>query len=49
MNSAVHTADPLRLKALPKAEVHLHLEGCFEAAVIAGWAKTEGLALAAER
>ena len=45
MNSAVHTADPLRLKALPKAEVHLHLEGCFEAAVIAGWAKTEGLAL----
>jgi adenosine deaminase len=34
-----------RLKSLPKAEVHLHLEGCFEAATIAQWAKTEGLAL----
>ena len=34
-----------RLKSLPKAEVHLHLEGCFEAAVIAQWAKLEGVAL----
>jgi adenosine deaminase len=34
-----------RLKLLPKAEVHLHLEGCFEAATIAQWAKTEGVAL----
>jgi adenosine deaminase len=33
------------LKALPKAEVHLHLEGCFEASVIAQWAKLEGVAL----
>ena len=33
------------MKSLPKAEVHLHLEGCFEAATIAQWAKTEGLAL----
>ena len=34
-----------RLKTLPKAEVHLHLEGCFEAAVIEQWAQLEGLAL----
>lgn len=40
--------DPIkysRLKSLPKAEVHLHLEGCFEAATIAQWAKAEGVAL----
>ena len=34
-----------RLHALPKAEVHLHLEGCFEAATIAQWARAEGVAL----
>lgn len=34
-----------RLHALPKAEVHLHLDGCFEAANIAQWAQAEGLAL----
>ena len=34
-----------RLRQLPKAEVHLHLEGCFEASVIAQWARLEGLAL----
>jgi adenosine deaminase len=34
-----------RLKSLPKAEVHLHLEGCFEATVIAQWAKLEGVDL----
>ena len=33
------------MKSLPKAEVHLHLEGCFEAATIAQWANTEGIAL----
>jgi len=27
--------DTERLRALPKAEVHLHLEGCFEPAVLA--------------
>jgi len=34
-----------RLKSLPKAEVHLHLEGCFDAAVIEQWARLEGVAL----
>lgn len=33
------------MKSLPKAEVHLHLEGCFEAATIAQWAKSEGVSL----
>lgn len=33
------------MKQLPKAEVHLHLEGCFEAATIAQWARTEGVTL----
>jgi adenosine deaminase len=39
------TPEVSRLKALPKAEVHLHLEGCFEAALIAQWAKSEGVSL----
>ena len=44
------TSDPSphvmeRLRALPKAEVHLHLEGCFEPAVIEQWAGHEGIAL----
>jgi adenosine deaminase len=39
------TLELSRLKALPKAEVHLHLEGCFEAALIAQWAKSEGVTL----
>lgn len=34
-----------RLRALPKAEVHLHLEGCFEPAVLAQWAAQEGVPL----
>jgi len=29
---------PERLRALPKAEVHAHLEGCFEPTVLAQWA-----------
>lgn len=37
--------DIKRLRALPKAEVHLHLEGCFEPSVIEQWAKSEGIAL----
>jgi adenosine deaminase len=45
MNTSLPELEAHRLKSLPKAEVHLHLEGCFEAATIAQWAKTEGLAL----
>ena len=45
MSAPIAPAEAARLKALPKAEVHLHLEGCFEAALIAQWAKSEGVAL----
>jgi adenosine deaminase len=45
MNTPLQALEASRLKALPKAEVHLHLEGCFEAATIARWAGAEGLAL----
>lgn len=45
MNIPLQALEANRLKSLPKAEVHLHLEGCFEAATIAQWAKAEGLAL----
>jgi adenosine deaminase len=31
-----------RLRALPKAEVHVHLEGCFEAALLEQWARKFG-------
>ncbi len=45
MNTMLQAHESSRLKLLTKAEVHLHLEGCFEAATIAQWAKTEGVAL----
>ncbi len=45
MTATLQAQEMQRLKALPKAEVHLHWEGCFEAAVIAQWAKAEGVAL----
>jgi adenosine deaminase len=45
MNTILQANESIRLNLLPKAEVHLHLEGCFEAQTIAQWAKTEGLAL----
>jgi adenosine deaminase len=41
MQSSVTTTTLAHLRALPKAEVHLHLEGCFEAAVLAQWATLE--------
>jgi adenosine deaminase len=45
MNTTLHALEASRLKLLPKAEVHLHLEGYFEEATIAQWAKIEGMAL----
>jgi len=32
-----------RLRTLPKAEVHAHLEGCFEPAVLEQWARQAGV------
>jgi adenosine deaminase len=34
-----------RLRALPKAEVHVHLEGCFEPLVLEHWATQAGIPL----
>ena len=34
-----------RLRALPKAEVHLHLEGCFDPALLEQWARRQGVAM----
>jgi adenosine deaminase len=34
-----------RLRALPKAEVHAHLEGCFESARLEQWARQAGVHL----
>lgn len=44
--TATTPAEPLEaLRALPKAEVHIHLEGCFEAHEIAAMAREAGVAL----
>ena len=48
MTPHLKTTETQLLKSLPKAEVHLHLEGCFEAKAIAHWAKLEGLKLPRE-
>ena len=45
MTTELHAIESAHLKSLPKAEVHLHLEGCFDAATIARWAQSEGVAL----
>ena len=45
MHMTSRSFDTSRLKALPKAEVHLHLEGCFDAALIGQWARSEGVTL----
>ena len=45
MNPISPNSDDDRLRALPKAEVHLHLEGCFEPSTIEQWARLEGVAL----
>ena len=40
----MNTHPPLdRLRSLPKAEVHAHLEGCFEPAVLEQWAAQAGV------
>ena len=44
MNPAAATGIE-RLRTLPKAEVHLHLEGCFEPVVLEQWARHEGVAM----
>ncbi len=38
-------SDTERLRNLPKAEVHLHLEGCFEPALLEQWARAEGVTM----
>ncbi|GAB3761658.1 adenosine deaminase [Ramlibacter monticola] len=38
-------SDPFRLRSLPRAEVHVHLEGCFEAALLEQWARRHGESL----
>ena len=39
------TSEIGRLRALPKAEVHVHLEGCFEPAVLEQWARRAGVSM----
>jgi adenosine deaminase len=43
MNPEPSTPDPARLRALPKAEVHVHLEGTFEPATLERWAREAGV------
>ena len=42
MQSDAHVPPLDRLRSLPKAEVHAHLEGCFEPAVLEQWAAWHG-------
>jgi len=41
--ASTHASHIDRLRALPKAEVHAHLEGCFEPGVLEQWAKQAGV------
>ena len=45
MNHPSSAADLQRLRALPKAEVHVHLEGTFEAATLERWARAAGVVM----
>jgi adenosine deaminase len=42
MNPEPSAPHPARLRALPKAEVHVHLEGTFEPATLERWAREAG-------
>jgi len=43
MPPAARPIDAARLRALPKAEVHVHLEGTFEPATLEQWAREAGV------
>ena len=43
MQSNLETPELARLRALPKAEVHVHLEGTFEPATLERWANEAGV------
>lgn len=45
MNPLPDDTDLQRLKTLPKAEVHVHLEGCFEPELLEQWAKAAGVTM----
>lgn len=45
MPPSAHSAVASRLTTLPKAEVHVHLEGAFEAATLEQWALEAGVAM----
>jgi adenosine deaminase len=45
MDTRPTALDPARLRALPKAEVHVHLEGAFEPATLERWANQAGVAM----
>lgn len=38
-----------RLRSLPKAEVHVHLEGCFEPSALEAWAQQAGVPMPRDR
>lgn len=43
MNPPITTDALARLRALPKAEIHVHLEGCFEPSLLESWARQAGV------
>jgi adenosine deaminase len=45
VNEAENQAILGKLRRLPKAEVHVHLEGCFESATLQQWALDAGMSL----
>jgi adenosine deaminase len=45
MNQATLRDQAQAMRTLPKAEVHVHLEGCFEADTLATWARQSGTPL----